>query len=496
MATSGTTSSQPIGDAPIGDPPIGQPVGTLEKTAQGVGPLVARGSRWIDEYHPEEPDFWNSPSGRPVARRNLGWSILAENIGFSVWQMFSISTAVLAAIGYGFTADQLFWLVAVAGLVGAVLRVPYTFMPALFGGRNWTIVSAALLLIPVTMLVIASTTGQPYWFWFLTAITCGFGGGNFASSMANIAYFFPDKEKGLALGLNAAGGNIGVAIIQLVGPLAVAAGSIAVIGGATGLRTNNGAEQYVQNVALIWVPFIAIAILGAWFGMNNLRGARANISAQAAIARRKQTWIMSFLYIGAFGSFIGFSASFPLVLQKEFAANTYAYAFLGPLVGSLSRPFGGWIADRLGGARVTVTTFVGQAAAIGVAIFMVSIHSFVGFLLSFLVLFAIVGMTNGSTYRMIPIIFRTEAERSADAEDSTDYTRYRARRDAAAAVGIISAVGALGAVFIPRIIANSYTATGGVATALASFCVFYVACVAVTWFTYIRRSSPMAPAKV
>lgn len=454
-------------------------------------------SRWIDEYHPEDPDFWNSPDGRPVARRNLGFSILAENIGFSVWQMFSISTAVLAAIGYGFTADQLFWLVAVAGLVGALLRIPYTFMPALVGGRNWTIVSASLLLIPVSLLVIAATTSQPYWFWVLTAITCGFGGGNFASSMANIAYFYPDKEKGFALGLNAAGGNIGVAIIQLVGPLAVAAGSIAVIGGSTGERINNGAPQYVQNVALIWVPFIVLAVLGAWFGMNNLRGARANISAQAAVSRRKHTWIMSVLYIGAFGSFIGFSASFPLVLQKEFAANTYAYAFLGPLVGSLTRPFGGWVADRLGGARVTVATFIGQAAAIGVAIVMVNLHSFVGFLLSFLVLFAIVGMTNGSTYRMIPIIFRTEAERSAVDRDETEaQTRYRARRDTSAAVGIISAVGALGAVFIPRITANSYTATGGVATALATFCAYYVICVAVTVGCYLRKGASIAAARV
>ena len=276
----------------------------------------------------------------------------------------------------------------------------------------------------------------------------------------------------------------------------MAAGSIAVVGGATGLRIkNNGAEQYVQNVALIWVPFVVIAIVGAWFGMNNLRSARANISAQATIAKNKQTWIMAFLYIGAFGSFIGFSASFPLVLQNEFAANTYAYAFLGPLVGSLSRPFGGWLADRVGGARVTVLTFVGQAVAIGVAIAMVSLHSFVGFLLSFLVLFTIVGMTNGSTYRMIPIIFRTEARRTALADETEEQTRYRARRDAAAAVGIISAVGALGAVFIPRIISNSYKATGGVATALGAFCLFYVACVAVTYLVYLRRSSPMSQAR-
>ncbi|TWH72605.1 NNP family nitrate/nitrite transporter-like MFS transporter [Modestobacter roseus] len=460
----------------------------------GNGPVARVGGRWIDHYDPEDPAFWASPQGKPVARRNLVWSVFAENIGFSVWQLFSVSTAVLASIGYGFTSNQLFWLVATAGLVGAIMRVPYTFMPALFGGRNWTVVSAALLLLPVTLLVVAATTDQPYWFWVLTAITCGFGGGNFASSMANISFFYPDKEKGFALGLNAAGGNIGVAIIQLVGPLAAGAGALAVVGGVTG-TTEDGADRYVQNVALIWVPFILLAMAGAWFGMHNLSGAKANIGAQAAITRRKQTWIMSFLYIGAFGSFIGFSGAFPLVLANEFAANTYQYAFLGPLVGSLTRPLGGLLADRVGGARVTVVTFVGQALAIGVAIAFVNAGSFAGFLLSFLVLFGIVGMTNGSTYRMIPIIYRAEAAAASTGETPAQ-TMYRARRDTAAAVGIISAVGALGAVFIPRIISESYSATGGVGTALGAFCAFYVACVAVTWFVYLRRGTLMQQAGV
>ena len=453
-----------------------------------------RGTRWIEHYDPEDTAFWNSPQGRPVARRNLVWSVLAENIGFSVWQMFSIATAVLASIGYGFTSNQLFWLVATAGLVGAIMRVPYTFMPALFGGRNWTVVSAALLLVPVTLLVVAASTEAPYWFWVLTAITCGFGGGNFASSMANISFFYPDKEKGFALGLNAAGGNIGVAIIQLVGPLAVTAGAIAVIGGSSG-TTEAGDPRYVQNVALIWVPFILLAIAGAWFGMHNLTSAKANIADQAAIARRKQTWIMAFLYIGAFGSFIGFSGAFPLVLANEFAADTYRYAFLGPLVGSLSRPFGGWLADRVGGAKVTIVTFVAQAVAVGSAMLFLGMGSFAGFLTSFLVLFTVVGMTNGSTYRMIPIIYRAEAAESS-AGEPVERVLYRARRDTAAAVGIISAVGALGAVFIPRVISESYSATGGVQTALASFCAFYVVCVAVTWFVYLRPGTLMRDAGV
>ncbi|MGY2003059.1 MFS transporter [Blastococcus sp. SYSU DS1024] len=474
--------------------PTAHPTGEAAAPASAPPATVRRGSRWIDDYDPEDPRFWASPQGRPVARRNLAWSVLAENIGFSVWQMFSVATAVLASIGYGFTSDQLFWLVATAGLVGAIMRVPYTFMPALVGGRNWTVVSAALLLVPVTLLTIAATTDQPYWFWVLTAVTCGFGGGNFASSMANISFFYPDKEKGFALGLNAAGGNIGVAIIQLVGPLAVTLGALAVVGGSTG-TTDGGEARYVQNVALIWVPFILLAVAGAWFGMNNLSGAKANIADQAAIARRTQTWVMSFLYIGAFGSFIGFSGAFPLVLANEFAADTYRYAFLGPLVGSLSRPFGGWLADRVGGARITVVTFVGQAVAIGAAIAFLRAGSFSGFLASFLVLFAVVGMTNGSTYRMIPIIYRAEAA-AGHPGDSTAEVLYRARRDTAAAVGIISAVGALGAVFIPRVVSESYGATGGVETALLSFCGFYVVCVAVTWFVYLRRGTLMQRAGV
>lgn len=467
---------------------------TAPAAPAGTGPVAKVGSRWIEDYNPEDPEFWASPQGRPVARRNLIWSVLAENIGFSVWQMFSIATAVLASIGYGFTSDELFWLVATAGLVGAIMRVPYTFMPALFGGRNWTVVSAAMLLVPVTLLTVAATTDQPYWFWVLTAITCGFGGGNFASSMANISFFYPDKEKGFALGLNAAGGNIGVAIIQLVGPVAVTAGAIAFVGGSTG-TTADGDARYVQNVALIWVPFILLAVVGAWFFMDNLTGAKANIADQAAIARRKQTWVMSFLYIGAFGSFIGFSGAFPLVLANEFEADTYRYAFLGPLVGSLSRPFGGWLADRVGGAKVTVVTFVGQALAIGSAIAFLRAESFGGFLASFLVLFAIVGMTNGSTYRMIPIIYRAEAADGHPGESPAGVL-YRARRDTAAAVGIISAVGALGAVFIPRIVSESYGATGGVETALLSFCGFYIVCVAVTWFVYLRRGTLMQKAGV
>ncbi|WP_336921741.1 MFS transporter [Aquipuribacter sp. SD81] len=467
-------------------------------TAAGSGPVVRFGRRWIDDYDAEDRELWNSPAGKPVARRNLVWSILAENIGFSVWLLMSISVTFLPAAGFDFSTDQLFWLVSTAGLVGAALRVPYTFMPALFGGRNWTVVSALLLLIPLTLFtvgVVAPVTA--YGYWLLVAATLGLGGGNFASSMASISHFFPDREKGWALGLNAAGGNIGVAVVQYFVPKVVLLAGVAVVGGAVG-TTEAGQALFLQNAALMWVPLAIVAALGAYFFMNNLGTARFNFRAQAAAATRKQTGIMSFLYIGTFGSFIGFSAAFPLLIRNEFPDVTLAsYAFLGALVGSVSRPVGGLVADRLGGARVTLSTFVLQAVAIGLILASLAADSFTGFLWSFLLLFVLVGAANGSTYRMIPIIFRAEAEERANERGETaEQVRARTRRDAAAAIGLISAVGAFGGVFIPRGLAESYLATGGVTAAFIGFLGFYVVCVAVTWWNYIRPSTLFARAGV
>ena len=433
-----------------------------------------------------------------MARRNLVWSILAENIGFSVWLLFSITVTFLPAAGFAFTTDQLFWLVSTAAIVGAVLRVPYTFMPALVGGRNWTIVSALLLLVPLTMLtaaVLDPTT--PYWFFLLTAAAAGVGGGNFASSMASISHFFPDREKGLALGLNAAGGNVGVAVVQLLVPKAVLVGGLAVVGGVVG-TTEAGRDLYLQNAALMWVPLVVLAAVGAFFFMDNLGSATFSFAGQAAAAARRQTWVMSFLYIGTFGSFIGFSAAFPLLIRNEFpAVDLASYAFLGALVGSVARPFGGWLADRLGGARVTLAAFLAMAATVGLILAALASGSFTAFLAAFLVLFVLVGAANGSTYRMIPIIFRAEATALAgERGETSEQTAARSRREAASAIGLISAVGAAGGVFIPRGLSESYLATGGVTAAFVGFLAFYVVCVAVTWSVYVRPGTLFARAGV
>jgi NNP family nitrate/nitrite transporter-like MFS transporter len=431
-----------------------------------------RSGRWIDDFAPEDSAFWES-SGRAIARRNLIWSIAAEHIGFSVWLLWSIVAVNLPAAGFAYTADQLFWLVAVPSLVGATLRLPYTFAVPKFGGRNWTIASALLLLIPTTLLAVAvSNPATPFWVMLIVAGTAGFGGGNFASSMANISFFFPEREKGWALGLNAAGGNIGVAVVQA--PIVVSALIVA------------GGGLHLARAGLMWIPLALLAAFAAWRWMDNLTHAKADFASSAAAARRGHTWVMSFLYIGTFGSFIGYSAAFPLLIKTTFPdVAVTRYAFLGALVGSLARPIGGRLADRLGGARVTAVSFVVMGVGVLGGVWALSLKSFPVFLATFLVLFVATGVGNGSTYRMIPSIFHAGARDAGFTEESVR----TARREAAAAIGIISAVGAYGGFVVPRTYAWSSAGYGSLVPALYAYLGLYVVMLAVTWWFYLRPAA-------
>jgi MFS transporter, NNP family, nitrate/nitrite transporter len=427
------------------------------------------GGRWIDRWEPEDPAFWEE-TGRPVARRNLIFSIFAEHLGFSVWLLWSIVAVNLKKAGFDFSTSQLFWLVAVPNLVGAFLRLPYTFAVPRFGGRNWTVVSALLLLVPTAFLVIAvSNPDTPYWAFLLMAATAGLGGGNFASSMANINFFYPERLKGTALGLNAAGGNIGVSVVQLLVPILIVAG-----GGI-----------HLARAGYLWAVLAVAAAVCAWFFMDNLTAASSNFREQVTVVRHKHTWVMSFLYIGTFGSFIGYSAAFPLIIKTQFEDVTVAhYAFLGALVGSLSRPFGGWLSDKIGGARVTFWNFAVMGAGVLLVINALRVHSFGFFLASFLLMFVTAGIGNGSTYRMIPVIFQKQALVAVSDPGGPDReTALRTgRREGAAVIGIASSIGAFGGFLIPL----SY-GTWGVVTAFYGFLVFYGVCLAVTWWYYTRK---------
>jgi NNP family nitrate/nitrite transporter-like MFS transporter len=453
----------------------------------------------IGQWAPEDPAFWQK-RGQSVAQRNLWISIPALTLAFAVWMVWSVVVVNLPTVGFKFSTNQLFWLASLPALCGATLRIFYSFMVPIVGGRRWTAISTASLLLPAAGIGFAVQNPEtPYEVFALLAILCGFGGGNFASSMANISFFFPKARKGTALGLNAGLGNLGVSLVQLVVPMVITAGVFGSLGGEAQLVEKAGQQvpMWLQNAGFIWVPFIIASALAAWFGMNDLSEAKASFADQAVIFKRKHNWLMCWLYIGTFGSFIGYSAGFPLLIKSQFpGVNALQYAWLGPLFGALVRPVGGWLADKLGGARVTFWTFILMGLGV-LAVIKFLPHggqggSFTGFLISFLVLFAASGIGNGSTFRMIPVIFLTERQRAADQNPAAQEQAVRdANKEAAAVLGFSSAIGAYGGFFIPKSYGSSIAMTGSVDAALYAFIAFYVTCVAVTWWFYSRRNAPM-----
>ncbi len=438
------------------------------------------------EWNPNDRGSWEA-GGRAIAMRNLWISIPALLLAFAVWMVWSVVVVNLPAIGFAYTTDQLFWLAALPGLSGATLRIFYSFTVPIFGGRTWTALSTASLLLPAIGIGLAvQDASTPYIVMLLLALLCGLGGGNFASSMSNISFFFPQSEKGRALGLNAGLGNLGVSAVQFVVPLAITAGVFGALGGGPQVAARTGASVWLQNAGYVWVPFIVASALAAWFGMNDIASARASFSEQAVIFRRKHNWLMCWLYIGTFGSFIGYSAGFPLLMKTQFPeANPLHFAFLGPLVGSLARSASGGLCDRVGGARVTQWVFAAMVAGTAGVLFFVGTGSFWGFLGAFLLLFAASGVGNASTFQMIPAIFAFQ-HRGWAAPDAQAAAAARATRESAAVLGFSSAIGAYGAFFIPKTFGTSIALTGGPAGALYVFMAFYLSCLALNWWFYTR----------
>ncbi len=442
--------------------------------------------RVIEDWRPEDAGFWES-HGRATARRNLWISIPALLLAFSVWMVWSMVVARLPSIGFAFSPDQLFWLAALPALSGATLRIFYGFMVPIFGGRLWTTLSTASLLLPALGIGYAVQNPEtPYLIFLVLALLCGLGGGNFASSMANIGYFFPRSEKGHALALNAGLGNLGVSVMQFLLPFVVTAGVFGAMGGAP-QELADGTRLWVQNAGFVWVPFVIAATIAAWVGMNDIADARASFAEQAVIFGRGHNWLMCVLYVGTFGSFIGYSAGFPLLTKLAFPEiKALQYVFLGPLVGALSRAGTGWIADRYGGGRVTFWVFVGMIAAVLGVIFFLQAGMFLGFFLAFMALFLFTGVGNASTFQMIPPIMAREVPRLMPALGPAE----RARQIAMESGGIIaftSAIGAYGGFFIPKAYGTSIAMTGSAVGALWVFLAFYVVCLGITWAFYTRR---------
>jgi MFS transporter, NNP family, nitrate/nitrite transporter len=443
----------------------------------------------LEDWRPEDKTFWEQ-TGRRIARRNLAISIPALLLSFAVWMVWSVVVAKLPSIGFRYTTDQLFWLAALPGVTGATLRIFYSFTVPIFGGRLWTTLVTWSLMIPAVGIGYAvQDPATPYWIFLALALLCGFGGGNFASSMSNISFFFPKAEKGNALALNAGLGNLGVSVVQFVVPLVITAGVFGWLGGAPQIVKEAGGESrlWLQNAGFIWVPFIAVSAIAAWFGMNDIASAKASFAEQSVIFRRRHNWIMCWLYTGTFGSFIGYSAGFPLLAKIQFPeVNALKYAFLGPLVGALSRSLTGWVADRWGGGRVTFWVFVVMALGVFGVVHFLGEKSFMGFFAMFLLLFFASGVGNASTFQMIPAIMRRDMDRLMPGA-SADTRRMQSDKESAAIIGFTSAIAAYGAFFIPKGFGTSIALTGGPTLALYGFLVFYLSCIAITWFFYTRR---------
>ncbi|WBU53075.1 MFS transporter [Paracoccus sp. SCSIO 75233] len=442
--------------------------------------------RVLDDWRPEDPSFW-ADKGRKVAQRNLWISIPALLLAFSVWMVWSVVVARLPAIGFEFTTGQLFWLAALPGLSGATLRIFYSFMVPIFGGRLWTTLSTASLLLPALGIGYAvQNPDTPYLIFLTLALLCGFGGGNFASSMANIAFFFPKAEKGNALALNAGLGNLGVSVMQFLVPIVITTSVFGAMGGAPQELTEGG-QLWMQNAGFIWVPFILISTAAAWLGMNDIADARASFREQAIIFSRKHNWLMCILYTGTFGSFIGYSAGFPLLTKLAFPeVNALQFVFLGPLVGALSRAGTGWVSDRFGGGRVTFWTFFGMILATFGVITALGAGSFIGFFAAFMALFFLTGVGNASTFQMIPIIMSKEVPRLMP-ELEPEAKRRQSERESAAIIAFTSAIAAYGAFFIPKAYGTSIGMMGSPVGALWAFLIFYVLCLLLTWVYYTRR---------
>ncbi|MBQ1092985.1 NarK/NasA family nitrate transporter [Streptomyces sp. B93] len=419
-------------------------------------------------YDPEQPGFWNGP-GKRIARRNLVLSILTEHIGFSVWSIWSVLVLFMSPeTGLDFTPGEKLLLIVTPTVVGALLRVPYSRAVLRFGGRTWTVATTAVLLVPTALAWhFVQRPGTPLWVFLVIAALSGSGGGNFGSSMTNIALLYPRRHQGWALGVNAGGGNLGVALVQVVGVVVIA----------------TAGDTSPSHVAAVFLPLIVLATLLAALGMDDLGTGTVPRGVIRGGLRHPDTWWISLLYVGTFGSFIGYGFAFGVVLQTQFGSSALqaaSFAALGPLLGSFARPLGGWLADRWGGARVTTAVFGLMGAGTAVLLVASAQSSVPLFITAFSALFVLTGAGNGSVYRMIPSVFARETRAP------------RAQRLTAAAIGITGAVGALGGAGVNLVFRAAYDRNGSGEAAFWAFLLYYAVCALAVWARYLRPGAGAA----
>lgn len=423
----------------------------------------------IAHWNPEDEVFWKK-YGEPIAKQNLYTSTWALTLSFVVWTLWATIAAQLNQVGFNFSDAEIFTLASLPGLVGATCRLFYTYMPGIIGGKNWTLISTALLLLPIIGLGNAlQDTSTSYDTFFMLVAFIGVAGGNFSSSMANIGFFFPKKNKGLALGINAGVGNLGVSLIYLTAPLLLG-WNLGIFGAP--LINRAGAEVFLQNVCYFWAVPTILTLGIIWLFMDNLNIPKQSPKSILSIFGNKHTWLMTWIYTCGFGQFIGYSAALMLLLTREFPEVSMAWgAFLGPFIGAGMRPVGGWLADKFdSGSKITLYSLFIMLASCVVVLIGIQSHNFVMFFGAFLLLFLTTGFVNGASFRMIPYIFNNPVHASL-------------------VTGFTAAIAAYGAFLIPKIFGWAYSTYSLVTPAFYVLIAFTVITIIITWIFYARPNS-------
>jgi NNP family nitrate/nitrite transporter-like MFS transporter len=447
-------------------------------TATGLELAQAPAAPAPAAWDPEDPAFWQE-TGAALARRTLWISTAGLTLSFATWFVWSAVVVRLPDLGFSLTVSQRFMLTALPGFVGATLRVPYSFIIQMFGTRRVVALATASLVVPAVGIGLAvQDPHTPYWVLLLLAGSAGFGGGNFSAFMSSTSLFYPRAKQGTALGIQAGIGNFGVSMVQFLTPLVIGAGIFGPLGGKALIWNKAGVERqvWIQNAAYFWViPVVVVALLAAVY----LRSipVSASFGDQAVIFRRKHTWVMTSLYFMTFGSFSGLAASFALLINEVFgklpgAPDPLRYAFLGALIGSATRPLGGFISDKVGGAKVTMAAgAVMIAASLAVTRFTGggSMSDFGPFFAMMLLLFLASGVGNGSTFRMIPVIFP--------------------RKEAAPVLGWTAAIAAYGFFFVPKLFGWALERFGSPNAAFGIFAAFYAVNLILCWWYYAREGA-------
>ncbi|BAX93451.1 MFS transporter [Mycobacterium shigaense] len=449
-------------------------------------------SRHLSHWDAEDLVAWEA-GGKTIARRNLIWSVVNVHLGYSIWSLWPVMALFMPRDVYGFSAGDKLLLGITATLAGALLRPTYAVATAVFGGRTLAMFSAFVLLVPTLgALVLLAHPGLPLWPYVVCAALTGMGGGNFAASASNANAFYPHRLKGMALGLSGGLGNLGVPMIQIVGLVVIAVAG----------------DRQPYWVCGFYLLLLTIAGLGATLFMNNVAQHRLESgrlrSILSAVVSTRDTWLLSLLYLGSFGSFIGFAFAFGQILQTAFVAGGQSVsaaalhaaelAFIGPLLAAVARIYGGRLADRVGGGRVTCAVFVAMVLTAGMLIGVATVEdphagpvsggSMAGYVACFIALFTLAGLGNGSVYKMIPTVFAASSHRlDVDEAERSDW----ARVISGIVIGFVAGVGTLGGVGINLALRESFVATGTMTSAFWVFLAFYVFAAGLTWVRYVRR---------